>query len=425
MIIEKNPDFVIFTGDLFEHYNPSPPEIIQSIGILEQLKEKEIPIYVISGNHDVSYALSKRYGGNILHLLEEIGLIHYLDDDVALVQKNNKPKALIAGLRYYGKKTPDKLKEFYENNKEKFVRSDIPKILMLHSFIEGTVVNFDITPYALNLYPFDYIAMGHYHIKWPSDFHIDNNKIFFSGATEHRSSTEWGHDRGFITVEATNTGKNWAVKPEFTSFPVRPKKIIFKDFGITTADTIVNTTKSLIEKNDEDGILLRIILKGSIKTGEFSFINTQTLKSFSKKSLYVDIINSITSSSITSKTEVSEREAITEVLKNNFNIKQEIINDYIALIENIMKISNDKNFEKISSEILNEFITKNLENIEKSQSFVELNILGPIDPEKEPKARQGSKTEPKVKKAPADKKEPSGSTTKKTKKSKSPRLTSF
>lgn len=79
LIIEQKPDFVIFTGDLFEHYNPSPPELRQAVAILNKLKVNNIPIYVIAGNHDVSYAASKRYGGDILHFLQELKLICYLD----------------------------------------------------------------------------------------------------------------------------------------------------------------------------------------------------------------------------------------------------------------------------------------------------------------------------------------------------------
>ena len=364
LIIEKNPDFVIFTGDLFEHYNPKPPELRQAIAILNKLKNKNIPIYVIAGNHDVSYSISKRYGGDILHFLQDLNLIIYLEDDINIVKKNNKPIALIAGIHYYGKKTPEKLTEFYEKYKDKFERNDIPKILMLHAFVEGSVINYDISSYKLNMYPFDYIACGHYHIKWPKDFSIKDNKIFYPGGTEHRSSFEWSHPRGFITVNAKLTEKKWDLKPEFITYDVRPKKVISKDFGFTTAEQIIKQTRNMIEQNDKDGMLLKLNLIGTIKKGEIPFINFHNLKSFAKNTLYIDITNFLTSSSLTGPNPPkTEREAYIEIFKNNFNVKKEFLDLYVSFIENIVKIGDDKNFEELTSHILNEFVIKNPEAI--------------------------------------------------------------
>ncbi|MHA1324443.1 MAG: metallophosphoesterase family protein, partial [Candidatus Helarchaeota archaeon] len=293
-IVQKSPDFVIFSGDLFEHYNPNPPELRQAISILRKLKNPEngaepIPIYIISGNHDVSYSASKRYGGDILDFLQDLGLVHYLKDSLELVKKNGKPIALVAGLRYYGKKTAEKLREFYEAHKKHLERTDIPKILLLHAFVEGTVANFDITAYALSEYPFDYIGIGHYHIRWPDHFSHDGNKIYSAGATEHRTSAEWSYERGFITVQAQKEADQWRIIPEFTSFPVRPKKMILKDFGLTTANRIITETTKTIQENDKKGILLKLTLQGILKKGEFSFLNLQDLKARAKNVLYIDM----------------------------------------------------------------------------------------------------------------------------------------
>jgi len=245
-IIELNPDFVLFTGDLFEHYNPMSAELRQAVSILRKLKENNIPIYVISGNHDVSLIQSKRYGGDVLHLLQDLKLINYLEKDgepgdYKYIMKNGEPIALVAGLRYYTSKTATKLKEFYTKYKSEFERDDILKILMLHAYIDAVVrekENYDISAYTLNSYPFDYIAMGHYHIKWPKDFSIKRNKIFYPGATEHRNANEWGNERGFIYVEAEKNNGSWIISPKFYTIPVRDKLYIKRNFGLTTAQKV-------------------------------------------------------------------------------------------------------------------------------------------------------------------------------------------
>ncbi|HUX98705.1 MAG TPA: exonuclease SbcCD subunit D [Candidatus Deferrimicrobium sp.] len=363
LIMDQDPDFVIFTGDLFEHYNPNPPELRQAVEILRKLKESpkdghEIPIYVVPGNHDVSYSASKRYGGDILEFLQDLELIHYLHDTYEIVKKDNKPIAIIAGLHYYGKKTPGKLKEFYEANKEIFERTDIPKILMLHAFVEGTVPKYDISAYALNMYPFDYIAVGHYHIRWPMNFNDKKNKVVSTGGTEHRTSAEWDHDRGFISVKAEKLKDNWEITPEFIKFEVREKKVIHHDFNLTNANEVIKYTSDLIQKNDREGIILKLYLKGTLKKGDFSFLNLQNLKNQAKNALYIDITNHITATTTTSTTPKNDREAFIEVFKNNFNVKKENLDNYVALIETIIKIANDRDFNELNAKILDDFITK-------------------------------------------------------------------
>ncbi|MHA1279075.1 MAG: metallophosphoesterase family protein [Candidatus Helarchaeota archaeon] len=368
MIVEEHPDFVIFTGDLFEHYNPNPPELRQAIAILNKLKEPEpngkaIPIYVSPGNHDVSYSASKRYGGDILDFLEDLQLVRYIKDSYEIVEKNGHPIALLAGLRYYGKNTPQKLKEFYDENQKAFQRTDIPKILMLHAFVEGTVASFDIGTYGLNQYSFDYIAVGHYHIRWPKDFKDKTNKIFYPGGTEHRTSAEWGHKRGFITVKAEENGGNWELTPKFTTFDVRPKKLIRHDFGVTTAKEVMTIIRNLIAENDKKDLILRLILQGTLKKGEFAFLNFQNLKNAAENVLYIDITNHISTVSIGPTPPKTDREAFEEVFKTQFNITKAYLPNYITLIENLIKIADDRDFNELNSKMLEEFVSKTPEAI--------------------------------------------------------------
>lgn len=372
-IINRNPDFIVFAGDLFEHYNPNPPELRQAIAILSKLRNidgngRSIPIYVVSGNHDVSYSASRRYGGDILDFLKDLELVHYLKDDIEIFEKDGKPAALIAGLRYYGKKTPEKLKEFYDTNKKVLTQNDIPKILVLHAFIEGSVASYDITTYGLNSYNFDYIAAGHYHLRWPSNFTDQTNRIYSSGATEHRTSAEWGSERGFITVTAEKVGNKWKIAPEFSSFPVREKYLIVHDFKLTTANDIIRVTDELVKQNDKKDAILKIMLQGTLKKGEFSFLNLQDVKNRVKNLLYIDITNNITTISIGGVAPKSEREAYLEILKDNYNIEKKHLDDYVALIENIIKIGNDRDFDELIEKIMNDFISKTPEAIKSLES---------------------------------------------------------
>ena len=52
-IIEERVDFVIHSGDLFETNRPSPKALVTFQNALLKLRKADIPMYGITGNHDV------------------------------------------------------------------------------------------------------------------------------------------------------------------------------------------------------------------------------------------------------------------------------------------------------------------------------------------------------------------------------------
>jgi len=411
LILQEKPDFVIFTGDLFEHYNPNPPELRQAIATLNKLKKpsengSSIPIYLISGNHDVSPSASKRYGGDILEFLQDLELVHYLADTYEIITKNEDPIALVAGLRYWGKKTPEKLNEFYKKYEKEFERTDIPKILMVHAYTEGTIDKYDISSYGLNLQPFDYIAVGHYHMRWPVEYTNKKNKVFYAGGTEHRTSAEWNYERGFISVRAEQNNGGWSITPRFISYEVREKKAIFQDFKTANAAEIMETTRKLIEENDKADILLKLILNGTLKKGEIQFLNLQRLRSVAQNALYIDIINHITPILTDTKPFKTDEEAYAEIFKNTFNIKEEYLNEYAELMKTIIKIVNDRNFNESCPQILDEFIGKIPIIVEDEESFEKKLVSEKKEKsaKKPVKARKKAKKEELTEEAPKSKK---------------------
>ena len=153
------------------------------------------------------------------------------------------------------------------------------------------------------------------------------------------------------------------ITPTFTSYPVRVKEVITHNFGITTADEVVKTVNKLIQQNDEKEKLVKLILKGSLKKGEFSFLNLHELRGKAKNAIYFDINNHITATIVGVTTPKTDREAYLEVLKNSFNIDPEHMDTYVALIENILKIANDRDFTELNEKILEDFVTKTPEAI--------------------------------------------------------------
>ena len=50
--IEKNVDFILIAGDLFNTSLPSVDGLKLAVKKLKELKDKNIPVYLIAGSHD-------------------------------------------------------------------------------------------------------------------------------------------------------------------------------------------------------------------------------------------------------------------------------------------------------------------------------------------------------------------------------------
>ena len=68
--IEKEVDFILIAGDLFHTSLPSIDRLKQTVIKLKQLKDKNIPVYIIAGSHDFSPS-----GKTMLDVLENAGLV--------------------------------------------------------------------------------------------------------------------------------------------------------------------------------------------------------------------------------------------------------------------------------------------------------------------------------------------------------------
>lgn len=102
--IEKQVDFVLIAGDLFNTALPGIDALKLVVTKLKELKDNNIPVYAIPGSHDFSPS-----GKTIIDVLENAGLIINVMKGKIIDEKLNleftideKTKAKITGI--FGKK---------------------------------------------------------------------------------------------------------------------------------------------------------------------------------------------------------------------------------------------------------------------------------------------------------------------------------
>ena len=80
--VEKDVDFVLIAGDLFHKRNINALTYLQAYELLSKLRD--IPVFVIEGNHDLAYFKDRH---SWLEALDHQGLITLLKADKGVISK--------------------------------------------------------------------------------------------------------------------------------------------------------------------------------------------------------------------------------------------------------------------------------------------------------------------------------------------------
>jgi DNA repair exonuclease SbcCD nuclease subunit len=173
-IIEERCDFVLHCGDLFEEPRPPIRAMLEVQSALDRLDKAGIDYYAITGNHDRMV----RKGSYPPHsLFKRMKLLSINEPFV------DRDGILICGLPYiprsYANVLRDKLSELAEKAK-----GHEKSILMLHQGVDK-YIGFE-SAYELKIGDiprgFDYIAMGHIHLRRIDEF--NDGKLAYPGSTE-------------------------------------------------------------------------------------------------------------------------------------------------------------------------------------------------------------------------------------------------
>lgn len=194
-IIQERPDFVIHSGDLFDFPRPQPRALWVANRCFSKLNEKGIPVYAITGNHD----MLMRRGAMPPHVLfSGLGMRMITEEEPFFVHKG----VFIGGSPYTSKYFSSRLLEtmsILSKNAGKHGKS----ILVMHQGIERFLpheneVKLDDIPKN-----FDYYAMGHIHSRIQHAF--GKGKLAYAGSTDLWSLNEYDdykkNGKGFYLVD--------------------------------------------------------------------------------------------------------------------------------------------------------------------------------------------------------------------------------
>jgi DNA repair protein SbcD/Mre11 len=267
--IEQNVDFILFSGDLFNTALPEVDKLNTTAKKLKQLKDKNIPVYVIPGSHDFSHS-----GKTMIDVLESAGLFTNVCKGEVVDSKlrlkftiDKKTGAKITGM--LGKKGMlDRI--YYEDlDRARLEQEPGYKIFMFHTSITELkpkhLEKMDAYPVSLLPKGFRYYAGGHIHHK--TEFtHPDYRYITYPGAlfpNNFKEIESYGHG-GLYIID--NDQVEW--KP----IKLKDRTAIKVDCDNKTPDEAYTAIKEELAKHNIQNSIVTLRLMGTLQTGKVSDI---------------------------------------------------------------------------------------------------------------------------------------------------------
>ncbi|MFW9831963.1 MAG: exonuclease SbcCD subunit D [Candidatus Thorarchaeota archaeon] len=261
--LEKKPDLFLHSGDLFDSLNPRNPVRAHVMAAFRKLSDKHIPIYIISGNHDVPRA--RRHGVAPLMEYARAEFVTFFDDWEEIHSKTINLQGIdieISGISFNPTLLPsaDPLSQLTIPGK-----GDV-NILLTHYNVEGLRGTYPHEPdILLKSIPrkLTLLATGHNHEFQQQK--VGNTTICTPGSTEHVTFSEENQKKGFVWLELDTDGVH-----QLKQIPVDTRPMQTINLTIP-ADANINTL--LIKEIDRlrnPQLILRFRLKGvmTIKSAE-------------------------------------------------------------------------------------------------------------------------------------------------------------
>ncbi|WNS76756.1 DNA repair exonuclease [Bacillus sp. DTU_2020_1000418_1_SI_GHA_SEK_038] len=257
-------DFVIIAGDLFDGENRSIRAQIKFRKEMERLAEKNIPIYVVHGNHD-------HLDGNWTHL-NMPNNVHVFSHEVeALRFVKDEVSVHLYGFSYPRRHVYDRMISHYKKKQG----ADF-HIGILHGHLEGNNEHDKYAPFSLKdlLHKdFDYWALGHIHKRQTLHTYPP---VIYSGNIQGRNRKETGW-KGCYLVQLTET----EAELQF----IETSAVLWEEVNVDVSkassfQVIYDICKSLIQE-------IRLENKGIIVSMTLDFVNLpeQDMKSITEGDL--------------------------------------------------------------------------------------------------------------------------------------------
>jgi DNA repair protein SbcD/Mre11 len=277
--IAKQVDLFLFSGDAYKTRDPSPTHQRELARRMRVLIDAGIPVFLLTGNHDMPNALARATSLDIFGALSPAAFVVANRPGVHQIPTRSGPLYVVAIpwltrsvllARDENKNLPqedvhrmmlEKLDQALDSYLSEIKDDDAPAILALHGTVQGaqysaersTMLSQDlIIPRSIICRSrFSYIALGHIH-KYQEVY--GQPLTVYAGSPERIDFGEEKEDKGYVLVDLDRAG----ARHQFVKLPTRP----FKTFTVDcTGDDPTAQAVAALEGKPVAGAIVRVRLQ--------------------------------------------------------------------------------------------------------------------------------------------------------------------
>lgn len=262
-IVDKNVDYVLHSGDLFEQPKPPIKALLCAQKAFLKLIENGIEVFVIAGNHDIlqrknSAIPQELYENDKFHILTIYDTSYPVNSDL-----------IISGLPFIQKSHEETVKDMLREILDK-AQDYKHKILMLHG---GTTKHFDFNPeFELDTIPagFDYYAMGHIH-KRVIEHDFKGGILSYPGSTDIKDKGEVAeyhkNKKGYNLLSIDES-----ISVEYVNIELE-RKFIVRDIRYPELDTSLEKLEEeikneILTQSDKKPVLILTVKDGDFERSD-------------------------------------------------------------------------------------------------------------------------------------------------------------
>jgi DNA repair exonuclease SbcCD nuclease subunit len=246
--LSERIDFVVLGGDLFHKRAIDPPTLIQAMKGLSKLKEADIPVAAVEGNHERAHY---RAVFSWMDFLAEQGYLALLTPtfkegravlsawdgaegaflDVTPSKNPKGGRVRIYGVKYYGASSGRVVESLIEALSDMDHTGVEYAILVMHAGLEGVLPHYSATLTHSQIAPLrnyvDYLALGHIHKPFEREGWVYNPGSPETCSMDEAAWPERGYywvevDTGEAPVERAEEEGPWKHVAKLVSNPRRP-----------------------------------------------------------------------------------------------------------------------------------------------------------------------------------------------------------
>ncbi|AQW21927.1 DNA repair exonuclease [Lentilactobacillus curieae] len=351
--IEESVDFVILAGDLFDRNDRSIAADAFINDQFNQLKDHQIPVYLIFGNHDFF-----NFDNDHLDYPENV---HVFKNDVSTetLTLNDGKTVVLSGFSF-------KTQWIHDSYADKFPAKSGTDwaIGIMHGSadsVDSPEANY--APFSISQLEnknYDYWALGHIHKR--QSLNADKT-INYAGNTQGRSINEAG-DKGYLLVSEQN-GK---LIPEFKKTAVIDWKLVTMPVDeLKPAELVDRVLAKLADLNLPTTTLVRLVLQSTkpssvigdaVKEGDLlEQLQTSNSRVYADINAYiVSVKYQVTETKITSPVdqEFFEQAADSVLKETQVEKYQSLFNDYQFISEDLKTAESQSEIVQMSRQVINE-----------------------------------------------------------------------